>query len=76
MTSKWWFYTVEVAPVGTRGPFGPFEAADRPTAVIIGDARARSSNLTLDRVELTSGSVFAERTGPDPDGGMDGPDGY
>ena len=71
---KWWFYTVEIAPVGSHGPFGPFGAADRPTAVIIGDARARSSGLTLDRIELTSGSAMAERT--DPDGGMDGPDGY
>lgn len=50
-SERWVFYTLEVAPVGTKGPFGPFTATDEDAAVRIALARAASSGLHLGRVQ-------------------------
>ena len=47
---RWQWFSVEVAPVGVHGPFGPFTARSFGEAQRIAEARAASSGLTLDRI--------------------------
>jgi hypothetical protein len=45
---RWYWYSQQTAPVGTKGPFGPIEARVVREAYEIAGARARNAGLTLD----------------------------
>lgn len=58
MSDRWQFYTVECAPVGTHGPFGPYSAADEEMAARIAAARAAHSGLTVARIERVAEDIY------------------
>lgn len=65
---KWWYWTNEPGWDGSRGPWGPFEAATREHAERKADALARSADArTLDRVQVADlGAPIPRDPAPEP----------